>query len=211
MMLPVDVHGQTLTVDVDPDVELDHVVALEHRLVARVGGPVRRHVVDAAARREGDATLGEMRPDKLPNLVLQLLDDVDHELARLCDGPQVLPRRSMHFGRLAVFVQDGRHLPVRLSHLCGRRAVRVHSDVFADLAFREIALWEQVHGRNGRLGPCLLFHKCGFLGRLLLVLGRVRRAAGFHGHRHRRGGLQKAVLLHRLLDAIFGHCPAFVL
>mmetsp|Transcript_4976 Transcript_4976/g.15620 ORF Transcript_4976/g.15620 Transcript_4976/m.15620 type:complete len:198 (-) Transcript_4976:76-669(-) len=68
MMLPVDVHGQTLTVDVDPDVELDHVVALEHRLVARVGGPVRRHVVDAAARREGDATLGEMRPDKLPNL-----------------------------------------------------------------------------------------------------------------------------------------------
>ena len=44
-------------VHVRPKVELANVAVLEDGLVARVGGVMRRHVVDRAARGEGDPSL----------------------------------------------------------------------------------------------------------------------------------------------------------
>ena len=49
-----------LTSDLRAEVDLHDVPVLQHRVVAAVGGVVRRHVVDRAARGERDARLAEM-------------------------------------------------------------------------------------------------------------------------------------------------------
>ena len=114
-------------VDVRPKVNLAHVAVLQHRLVARVGRPVRGHVVERAAGREGNAGLEAVLLDAPPVQPLQLLAHVGHEHAR--------PDHVLHvLAHLPVALGGGPHLlvrrplqPLQVAHLCGRRAVPAQS------------------------------------------------------------------------------------
>ena len=83
------------------EVDLHHVVVLQHRLVPRVGRPVRRHVVERAARRERGAALQPVRADQLPHARLELLAHVQQPHAGLGDLPRdVLPHLPVHLSGL---------------------------------------------------------------------------------------------------------------
>ena len=82
-----------------PKVNLADVVVLQHRLVAAVGRPVRRHVVDRAAGGEGDPRLQPVLLHQLAVEVLELLADVGHQHARLDRRLHVLPHLAVALRR----------------------------------------------------------------------------------------------------------------
>ena len=73
------------------DTKLHDIVILQHGSVPRVGGPVSRHMVQAAPGGEGDAGLQPVCLDQVPHTALQGFHQVDHLDARLGNLPDVLP------------------------------------------------------------------------------------------------------------------------
>ena len=91
------VQEQEVRVDLSAVVELDEVVPLQARGVARVGRVVRGNVVDAAAGRERDAAVegGGAGAEQAARLVLDSLADIRHEVALLQRGLHPLTRDSV--------------------------------------------------------------------------------------------------------------------
>ena len=80
--LGVERHGERAVDDAPADVrakvQLHHVAVLEHRLVARVGRPVRCHVVQRTPRRERDAGVQAVCLDEGAHAVLEPLAELRH-------------------------------------------------------------------------------------------------------------------------------------
>lgn len=101
------------SIDMDSKVDTENIVILKYNiLLARVRGPMRRYVVQAKPGREAHASfesvsgLGGLVTDESTHTVFDLIGELSHGDARLCNSLHVLADLTMDFGGFAVVAQE---------------------------------------------------------------------------------------------------------
>ena len=144
-------------VDVRAEVDLDDVVLLQHDLVPRVGRVVRRAIVDAEAARKPharDQTIAFRQAvvaRERAHAVLDVLGDFCERLAGLGAALRVRPDLAVHFGGVAVLVDEVAILEaVEVALFFGGGAVAVLA-VVGDLVGDGVrVVWEELGEGDAR-------------------------------------------------------------
>ena len=171
----VEGHGEgtvdNAAVEVRAKVDLHDVAVVEHHLVAGIRGVVRGAVVDAETAGETHTALDVVTllqalvAGQCTDRILDALRDLRQGLAGLDVLLRILADLTVHFGTLAVLLQEVIVHAVEIALLLIGGSVRVLVLVFDDLAFGVLVVGEQVgHGNAGR-------RALNFSTALLLLLG----------------------------------------